>query len=70
MPSGVDADEGAVHEPHVRAASILFLSLPKKGCEGLAAAKAVADIGVPAFLYERIKVPAKNYFAEESIIRI
>lgn len=70
VPSGVDADEGAIHEPHIRAESILYLSLPKKGCRNLPCDQYVADIGVPAELYPLIGLPEKNHFAEASILKL
>lgn len=70
MPSGVDTDEGAIFEPYIRAETILFLSLPKQGCDSLPAEKYVADMGVPAALYPMIGLAEENLFEKESIIRL
>jgi hydroxyethylthiazole kinase-like uncharacterized protein yjeF len=69
IPSGVDTDEGPIYEPYVRAETILFLSLPKRGCDQLEGEKYVADMGVPAQLYPMIGLQEKNHFAKESIVK-
>lgn len=70
IPSGIDADKGASYKTFIKAESILFLSLPKWGCKNLNSKKFVADIGVPKTLYPKIKVKEKNYFENESIIKL
>jgi len=70
LPSGIDTDEGVINETYIHADTILFLSLPKKGCDAVKAAKFVADIGVPKALYPSIGIKAENYFAQESIVSI
>ncbi len=70
IPSGVDADKGAIYENHIKPAYILSLSLPKKGCKGFLAKNYVADIGVPKGLYPKIGIKARNYFESKAIIKI
>jgi hydroxyethylthiazole kinase-like uncharacterized protein yjeF len=68
VPSGVGDEE--IFEPHVNATHILFLSLPKRGCQQLEARKFVCDIGVPAALYPMIQIEKKNYFEHMNIVSL
>ncbi|MFW6013955.1 MAG: NAD(P)H-hydrate epimerase [Candidatus Nanoarchaeia archaeon] len=70
IPSGIDADEGIIHEPYVKATHILFLGMPKVGCKKLKAKKFVADIGVPKKLYPKIEAEEKNHFSKKEIIKL
>ena len=70
IPSGVDADKGAIFQPYVRASHILFLSLPKVGCKTLDAKKWVADIGVQKELYPLIGFPEEDYFSEAPLLQV
>ncbi len=70
IPSGIDADEGPIHETYVNATHIVFMGMPKKGCSQLKAKKAVVDIGVPKKLYPLIEVQEKNYFEKKSVIKL
>lgn len=70
LPSGVDADHGALCPVFIKASHILFLSLPKQGCRSFRAKKFVADIGVPKALYPLINIRAENYFGKKTICRI
>jgi NAD(P)H-hydrate epimerase len=74
-PSGVDTGSGEVFAPHVQAAATLTLALPKAGFREAGAAAAcgdlyLADIGVPAALYEQMGLPAPLLFARDSIVRL
>ncbi len=70
VPSGIDADRGAIYNEHINAQYILFFGLPKKGCKKLNSEKYVADIGIPKQAYPIIKVKAENYFKDKPIIKI
>src|SRR5690606_35300752 len=59
VPSGVDAGSGAPATPHVAAAAMLALALPKQGLLVDAARRAcgelyLADLGVPLALYAEL----------------
>jgi NAD(P)H-hydrate epimerase len=75
LPSGLDPDQGLIHEPTVRAARTLTLGLPKVGMLRADAAIAVgelwlADISVPARAYAGFDVAPGPLFAESDLIRI
>lgn len=75
LPSGVDADTGAVPGAAVRAAATLTLALPKVGLldgDGPAHAGRVylGDIGLPAAVYRRLGVDAGTPFACGPIVRL
>jgi len=75
LPSGLDADSGEASEPSIRAAATLTLALPKRGLltetgrEG-AGDLYLADIGLPAALYERIGLAVEAPFATGRIVRL
>ena len=72
-PSGLDAGNGRVYEPCIRAAATLTLALPKAG---LYAAPEVtgdlflANISVPPALYEDLDIDLPPIFAHSPILRI
>ena len=75
LPSGLDARTGDPYEPCIRADATLTLALPKTGLLAPAARPvigelAVADIGIPAEVYDRIGVRVGPVFAERSIVRV
>ena len=73
VPSGVDATEGAVHEPAIRAAATMTLALPKIGLQdasGHVGELYLADIGVPPDLYRRLGVEVGPLFARNDIVRL
>ncbi len=70
IPSGVDADLGLVNDCYVKATHIVFMGMPKLGCEGMSAKKAVVNIGVPKKLYPLIEVEEEDYFVKKSILKL
>ena len=78
VPSGVDAGTGTVSEPAIAATATLTLALPKGGLLAPAAAAHVgqlflADIGVPAAVYERFGIdPAEvtQLLAADDVIAV
>jgi hypothetical protein len=70
IPSGIDPDKGEIYDTFVDADYILFLSLPKIGCEGLIAEKFVADISVPIELYPMIGLEKKDPFKNSKILSL
>lgn len=64
IPSGLDADTGAVHEPCIRAERTVALAFLKRGLVQYPGAEAagravVAPIGIPPRLAEESEVPAR-----------
>jgi len=76
VPSGFDATNGILLDPHVRADATLTLALPKRGLASTSLAHAVgalylADISVPPGLYDRLAEPlAVPPFATGDIQRL
>lgn len=73
LPSGLDATSGEVGEPCIRAAWTVTLALPKSGLDisptSLTGAIWLADIGIPAGVYDRIGVEVSaNLFARSSLV--
>ena len=75
LPSGLDPDSGEASEPSIRAAATLTLALPKRGLLTEAGRERagdlyLADIGLPAALYERIGLAVETPFATGRIVRL
>ena len=77
VPSGIDAAEGVVFEPAIRAAATLTLALPKAGLAVNGAQSHVgelylADIGVPPQLYAEppLALDVGHIFAQTEIVRL
>ena len=75
VPSGVDVDTGEAPGRAIRASATLTLALPKAGLVRPEARRFVgelylADIGVPAALYERMGLGAPRPFAAGQLVRL
>jgi NAD(P)H-hydrate epimerase len=75
LPSGLDGDTGEAMDPTIRAAETLTLALPKQGLLADIARPWVgrlylADISVPAKVYQRLGLTVGPIFAESDIIPI
>lgn len=75
LPSGLDPDSGAPHDPTILATRTLTLALPKAGLLRPDAARWVgelwlADISVPPAAYAKFGVAPGPLFAESDLIRI
>lgn len=77
VPSGVDADSGAVHDPSIKAAATVTIGLPKRGLRDEEARRYVgdlyvADVGIPPALYARpeVGVNVGPIFAEHEILPV
>jgi NAD(P)H-hydrate epimerase len=75
LPSGLEATSGRVGDPCIRAAMTVTLALPKRGLMEAAVDLTgpiwVADIGVPAGVYEDVgAVVPGDLFAESSLVRV
>jgi hydroxyethylthiazole kinase-like uncharacterized protein yjeF len=73
MPSGIDATTGKCHNPSITAKATLTLALPKKlfleKCADDQSGKIfLGDIGIPAFLYEKIKTGSRPAFDVSGIL--
>ncbi len=65
VPSGVDADTGAAPEPAVDPDRTLTLALPKPGLAAAGGDLELADLGIPAGVYETAGVAPSHPFDGE-----
>ena len=75
VPSGLDASDGTVHDPSIRATATMTLALPKEGLRGAGGSVGelyVADISVPASVYEGpgLELEIGPIFARQELIRL
>lgn len=75
VPSGLELATGTAYAPCVRAEATMTLALPKKGLRAAGAGEAVgdlylADISVPAGVYERLGLEYSSPFGAGRIVRI
>lgn len=81
LPSGLDSDLGKIYHPTVKANFTLALGLPRTGlltatARGYVGKLFLADMGVPAELYEKIGINTSGWFSHlpagsgKKIIRI
>lgn len=75
VPSGLELASGKLHTPHVTAEATMTLAAPKTSLTGADAAEVVgrlflADISVPALVYERLGVPYKTPFTRRPIVEV
>jgi NAD(P)H-hydrate epimerase len=64
VPSGRNATTGATPGPAIEPAHVLTLALPKPGLVGLDATLELADIAIPATVYERLDLAHARPFEE------
>jgi NAD(P)H-hydrate epimerase len=69
VPSGVDATTGETHGVAVDPDRVLTLALPKTGLVGRDEPLVLADISVPATVYERLDIAYERPFALNSWTR-
>jgi len=72
IPSGLDGDSGQPFDPAIRAATTLILALPKAGllrpaARDWAGELYLADISVPAQVYQRLGIETGPVFAASDI---
>jgi NAD(P)H-hydrate epimerase len=75
VPSGLELETGRLHDPHVRASATLTLALPKEGLRAPGAQDAVgdlylADISVPAAVYEQLGLTYDSPFGRSPLVRV
>ena len=77
IPTGIDATTGGCFNPSIRADATLTLALPKKAFKSEKAKKQsgqifLADIGIPAFIYDQIYPNSRPDFkmGEGSLIKL
>jgi NAD(P)H-hydrate epimerase len=71
-PSGLDVTTGTAGTPHIQATATLTLALPKVGLIDAPAVGELflADISVPAIVYQRLGLAPPQLFRENAIIRL
>jgi NAD(P)H-hydrate epimerase len=74
-PSGLELSTGQVRSPAIRAAATMTLALPKDALRASGVAAHVgnvylADISVPALVYERLGLNYRSPFAESRIVSV
>jgi NAD(P)H-hydrate epimerase len=75
LPSGLDPDSGTAPGAAIHATVTVTLALPKAGLLEPAARDAVgdlllADIGVPASVYDRFGLDARSCFVDGDLVRV
>lgn len=75
VPTGMDATSGETTSPAIKATATLTLALPKRGLTAAGAEEFtgqlyLADIGVPAEVYERIGIEVGPVFSGSDLIRL
>jgi NAD(P)H-hydrate epimerase len=75
VPSGLELASGELHRPHVIAEATMTLAAPKTALTGANAAEVagrlfLADISVPAFVYERLGLPYETPFTRQPIVEL
>jgi NAD(P)H-hydrate epimerase len=75
VPTGLELERGIVGEPAVRAAATLTLALPKKALRAPAARPLVgelylADISIPATVYDRLGIAYRSPFSGSPIVHL
>lgn len=72
-PSGLDVDTGRASQPCIQAGATLTLALPKLGLVGgslLVGDLYLADISVPAIVYERLGLQVPGLFGEGPVVEL
>jgi NAD(P)H-hydrate epimerase len=75
VPTGLELERGIVGEPAVRAAATLTLALPKEALRSGAGRPLVgelylADISIPATVYERLGIEYRSPFSGSPIVQL
>jgi NAD(P)H-hydrate epimerase len=75
LPSGLDPDSGQAHDPTIRARATLTLALPKAGlfeehARSYVGGLWLADISIPAELYQRLGIVIPPLFATDDLIQL
>jgi len=75
VPTGLELERGIVGEPAVRAAATVTLALPKKALRAEAARPLVgdlylADISIPATVYDRLGIGYRSPFSGSPIVQL
>lgn len=72
VPSGLDATTGSAPGSVVAASATLTLALPKRGLTGAEQAGDLylADISIPAAVYERVGIEIRSIFDRSQIVRL
>jgi len=68
VPSGMDATTGATPGPWVRADLVVTLALPKTGLRQFDGGLVLADIGIPAVVFERAGIDYEPPFRGKPLV--
>ena len=75
VPTGLELERGIIGEPAVRAAATLTLALPKEALRAEATRALVgelylADISIPATVYDRLGISYRSPFSGSPIVQL
>ena len=70
VPSGMDATTGDTHGVRVHPDRTLTLALPKTGLDAVEEALSLADIGIPAAVYDRLDIDYEPPFDETDRVEL
>jgi NAD(P)H-hydrate epimerase len=70
VPSGLDATSGVRRGPTVEPERVVTLALPKTGLPTVDATLFLADIGIPAGVYESLDIPYASPFGEAYWVKL
>lgn len=70
VPTGRNATTGEQPGIAVDPALVVTLALPKTGLQGLDCPLLLADIGIPAVVYDRLDIPYTDLFDEEYLLEL
>ena len=70
VPSGMDATTGDTHGVRVHPDRTLTLALPKTGLDAVEAPLSLADIGIPAAVYDRLDIEYEPPFDETDRVEL
>lgn len=70
VPSGIDATSGDRPGAAVDPARTLTLALPKTGLADLSGDLLLADLSIPAVVYERLDIPSESPFGQKFTVEL
>jgi len=70
IPTGRNATTGAQPGPAVGPDRVVTLAAPKTGLSELPCPISLADIGIPAAVYDRLDIPGCDVFSGEYLVEL
>jgi NAD(P)H-hydrate epimerase len=70
VPSGMDATTGDAHGVRVHPDRTVTLALPKTGLDAAEGALYLADIGIPAAVYDRLDIDYESPFTDADWVEL